>query len=75
MTAPTPIGYYGPQTFGEGVARIEALAAQGIRLPDAVTRITLRMADAGYGAESKRVSKYFRLSLKNYEKSLARRTP
>ena len=29
MTAPKPIGYYGPQTFGEGVARIEALAAQG----------------------------------------------
>ena len=75
MTPTTPAAYHGPQTFREGVSRIEALEAQGIDLRAAVDRITTRMKDAGYAAESKRVEKYFRASLKRYEKSVTRRKP
>ena len=71
MTPPT-LAYYGPQTLGEAISRIEALAAERIDLRAAVDRITTRMDTAGYATEAKKVRKYFRSSLKRHAKRIAR---
>lgn len=72
MSAPTPAAYYGPQTLGEAIVRIEYLVAERIDLRAAVDRITARKDAAGFASEARKVRKYFRSSLKRHAQSIAR---
>jgi len=71
MTPPTP-AYYGPQTLGEAISRIEALAAERIDLRAAVDRSTNRMDTAGNTIEAKKVRKYFRSAQERHANRIAR---